>query len=144
MLIVNKNVLEFPRSETSKIIIKNSKTYASLIAYSIANAHWGVDGECFIRIGFPKSRGAIADLKGNQNGKFQGSITINKLYWINTLTKCCSNWLYFYFTSTTMNHFNFFILKKIIRILNVVFKMSNWFINFTTRLTNRFSHFFYY
>ena len=35
----------------------------------------GVEGECFNKIGFPNSNGAIADLNVNQKGKFHGKMT---------------------------------------------------------------------
>lgn len=50
-------------------------TYASCIAFSINRAVNGVDGDNFKRIGFPSNKGASADLKVSQTGKFQGKIT---------------------------------------------------------------------
>ena len=47
---------------------------ASVMASSIANAHRGVDGECFKRIELPIIKGGIADLNGSQNGKFHGKM----------------------------------------------------------------------
>jgi hypothetical protein len=46
-------------------------------SYSSASAQRGVDGACFIKIGFPRTRGGIIDLKGIQKGKFQGTISRN-------------------------------------------------------------------
>lgn len=43
--------------------------------YSIACALNGVDGACFIRIGFPSTNGGIIDLNGIQKGKFQGTMS---------------------------------------------------------------------
>ena len=44
---------------------------------SRAAALKGVLGACFNRIGLPRTRGGIADLKGIQNGKFHGTISKN-------------------------------------------------------------------
>ena len=41
----------------------------------MACAHKGVEGECFDKIELPMIMGGSADLKGSQNGKFQGMIT---------------------------------------------------------------------
>jgi len=47
----------------------------SINSFSNASAHNGVDGACFIKIGFPNINGGTNDLNGIQNGKFQGTIS---------------------------------------------------------------------
>ena len=51
---------------------------ASAMASAIASALKGTVGEGLKRIELPMIIGGIADLKGSQNGKFQGLITAAK------------------------------------------------------------------
>ena len=45
----------------------------------MAWAQRGVDGECLSKIELPMIIGGMTDLKGSQNGKFHGMITITQM-----------------------------------------------------------------
>jgi hypothetical protein len=58
----------------NKVLNSPSTNPPSVNSCYTAKAHSGVAGAYFNRMGFPATKGGIMDLKGIQNGKFQGTI----------------------------------------------------------------------